>query len=346
MTRARKLLLLLSPLLAFACEPSEVPPPPPPPVPSRVEAVQPTPTPTPAPVPLPTPAPDGPSVRREGNLIVEWPSRHRTIRGGRLRTHVSGPLTARSTRYWAGPTRPPDWLPLTRGALELALLDETSDGFFALYREPYDATNEGCSLSGRRRNQNCSFVAAFFAPDRTERWAHRLNEHMSRPDRLEVQDARYGDGVVYFNEACQSYSREAGGRCSSLVALDTTTGRVRWRTGPLVSNNHIELLDRHVVAAYGFTAERDVLSLVSRDRGEVVARLDMPAAAERLAIAERSPAQAIVEVYLSGRGLPWLVRAEGLDGPAPRLVPEVAAPPEQPSRLPVLRRGMRDRDVF
>ena len=33
-----------------------------------------------------------------------------------------------------------------------------------------------------------------------------------------LKNVRYDGGVLYFNEACQSYSKEAQGKCSSIVA--------------------------------------------------------------------------------------------------------------------------------
>ena len=82
-----------------------------------------------------------------------------------------------------------------------------------------------------------------------------LTPLLSSPDHLEVQDFRYHAGRVYFNEACQSYSREAGGRCSALVCADLDTGRVLWRTAPLVSNNIFIIYRNRVFCGYGFTAE-------------------------------------------------------------------------------------------
>lgn len=297
----------------------------------------------PAPVvPQQAVVPPEPTVRREGNLVVETPSIRTLQRGTRLRTHVVGPLSARSTRFWAGPTQVPEFVPLTRGPMELFLLDESAEGFFALYREPYDATATGCALGGPRGALNCEFAIALFAPNGTERWSHRLNDHFSRRDRLEVQDVRYANGVVYFNEACQSYSREARGRCSSLVAFDPATSEVRFRTPSLVSNGEIALVDGYVVAAYGFEGEKLEMSLVARDGGRIATRMELPAAVDSLAVASALPNRAELDVLLKDRGLTWRVALEGLDGAEPRIVPVGEAPPELPSRFPTLRMGDRD----
>ena len=104
-----------------------------------------------------------------------------------------------------------------------------------------------------------------------------LGDHLSRPDHLEVQDLRYADGALYFNEACQSYSREAGGRCSSLVRLDPRAGKVAWRTRPRVLQR-LPAARPRVAAGYGFTAEPDSLFLVDRRTGRIAARAPLDSA--------------------------------------------------------------------
>jgi len=86
------------------------------------------------------------------------------------------------------------------------------------------------------------------------------------------------NGRLYFNEACQTYSREAGGECSSLLRVDPVQGTVDWRTAPLVSNNIILLHGEHVVAGYGFTAVPDTLFLIDRATGRILDRQPLDSA--------------------------------------------------------------------
>lgn len=294
----------------------------------------------------PTSAPAAviPTVRRDGNLVVTWPTNQVPRSDARTRSHVAGPLNAGGTRLWAGPTQVPDWLVLRRGVLELYLLDETAEAYIALYREPYDARPTGCSARGPRAHQNCEFVLVNYARDQSERWVLRLNDYFSRPDHLELQDVRYAGGVVYFNEACQSYSREAGGRCSSLIGLDPMTREVRLRTPPLVSNGEIAVLDSCVITAYGFTGEKDQLALVSRDDGRVLARMDLPVAAAHLTITSSTGTQAFLDVDLKERAEPWRIQIDAIDQRIPRFIPIGPPPAPLPSefQFPTLRRGMRD----
>lgn len=115
-------------------------------------------------------------------------------------------------------------------------------------------------------------------------WAFELGPLMSREDHLEIGDMRCVDGIVYFNEACQSYAKKAKGRCSSLVAFDPTSTEVEWRTKNLVSRGPFLVLDQYIVSGYGFTAEKDFVYIVRRSDGEVVGKVSLERGHEALAI--------------------------------------------------------------
>lgn len=268
---------------------------------------------TPAPAPfIACGFPSGPPpARSAGGLTVPTtPGKRRFEFAGRLRTHTDGSLGAKSKRVWVGPPVPA-FVPLSNGTLELFLLDPSPAGYFALYRDPYDASS--CKLSA---HENCAFeIAAFDCAGKTL-FRVPLAGFLSKKQRLEVQDARYFAGVVYFNEACQSYSREAGGKCSSLIALDPFTKKVLWRTKALTSNNRIMVYEKYIVSGYGFTAEPDFLFVVRRSDGKVMQKVDLPSAHEDLIDGPGS----IVAQLERGRGL--LFRRDGFDGATPKLVLE------------------------
>ncbi len=209
---------------------------------------------------------------------------------GRLRSHVDGSLSARSERVWVGP-QVPGFVPLTHGTAELFVLDPIPDGtFLALYRDPYGASS--CTLTERL---NCDYSVALFGHCGEELWRVSLGEHLSRVDHLEVQDVRWDHGVLFFNEACQSYSKDAGGRCSSLVAVDPVADTRLWATKPLVSNNRFLVLEDYIVAGYGFSGERDRVSLIRRSDGKVVHRQPVSKAPENITLVE--PGVVEVTVY-------------------------------------------------
>lgn len=264
-----------------------------------------------------------PPSRVAGSLVVESPPRAPTLEiGARMRSHIDGSLTAGSPRIWVGP-EVPAFVQLTAGTLELFLLDKVriaaappgsgeaaEDGFLAFYRDPYGASS--CHLSGP---ENCGFGAALYHCSGKLLWVLGLNGFMSRPDRLEVQDIRYGGGTLYFNEACQSYSKEANGRCSSLVAVDTVAKKVLWRSPPLTSNGMFVVAGGHLIAGYGFTAEPDFLHVVKRSDGSIAQRIPVPTGPQRIELVK--PGEVEVELYDATR---LRFRLEGFDGDKPRLV--------------------------
>ena len=219
---------------------------------------------------------------------------------GRLRTHTTGPLSGTDRRDWAGPAIP-QYVPRRLGSLELFILDPADGGHLAFYREPYGLNS--CGLGGAT---NCDYLAQHYTAGGKLAWSLQLGSMMSRPDHLEVQDIRLADGVLYFNEACQSYSSGPGGQCSSLVAVDPQARRVLWRTDPLVSNGRFVVRGCYLVAGYGFTAEPDAVFLVDRGTGAVRQKIGVSSAPQGYALVR--PDQLRVTLYAGG------TRRYGLEG--------------------------------
>lgn len=201
-----------------------------------------------------------PVIKRLDGLIVMTPSPTQAPPPGlRLRTMVRP-----ADRLWIG-VDVPAHVPLEVLDQKLDLLDPIgSGGWVATYRENYRA----CSKRGA--HVNCHATVKIFDASKVERASVALHTLMSRPDQLEVQDVRYDGRTLYFNEACQSYSKEANGKCSALVAVDPLASKVLWRTGPLVSNNHFLIVGEHLVAAYGFLGEPASIRVVRRSDGKVL----------------------------------------------------------------------------
>ncbi|MEP7124403.1 MAG: hypothetical protein ABJE95_25975 [Byssovorax sp.] len=251
-----------------------------------------------------------PPTRIAGDLSVSSPPRPRTRTiPTRMRTDVEGSLSHGSPRTWVGRDVPPFVL-VEGGTRELTLLDQAPDGFVGLYRDPYGASS--CNLSNPA---NCSFGVALFECVGKTRWLLLLDPFFSRKDHLEVQDVRYADGILYFNEACQSYSKEANGQCSSLVAIEPLTKTLLWRTQPLVSNATFLVAGRYLITGYGFTAEPDALFIVRRSDGKVMSRVSIPTAHHTLDL----DGSGVLRVSMWS-GPERQFRAEGFDGDHPRLV--------------------------
>ncbi len=95
---------------------------------------------------------------------------------------------------------------------------------------------------------------------------------------MEVQDIRYDGGILYFNAACQSYGKDQGWQCSSLYAVDPTAKETLWKSRYLVSNNIFLVLDRVIVAGYGFTSEPDYLYIIDKKNGKVLTKTKLDSA--------------------------------------------------------------------
>lgn len=225
-----------------------------------------------APAPRPeAPAPDARLVRRRAEPLNGR---------GYAALGLSGANKPNGLEYRVRQEVPADRPAYVRAELEglqLFIADRTPDGWLAFYRGP---------LGGAANGGNVAYRAILFRADGSRAWDTNLNRFLSRTDRLEVQDVRYADGKLYLNEACQSYAREVGGACSSLLRVDPAAGRVDWRTPPLTSNNVILLHGPYVVAGYGFTAEADSLFLVDRATGRIVDRQPLDSAHSYLEIVD------------------------------------------------------------
>lgn len=268
-----------------------------------------------------TAAADKPTVRRLEGLVVMTPSPTQAPPPGlRLRTMVRP-----ADRLWIG-VDVPAAVPLEMGDLKLDLLDRTSGGgWVATYRERF----EPCYARGE--SANCAALVRIFDAANVERASVALGPHLSRADRLEVQDVRYveepGGGTLYFNEACQSYSSEAGGACSSLVALDPFAKKVLWRTGSRVSNNAFVVVGKYIVAAYGFTGESASVRVVRRIDGKVMSR--QPLAHTNFEMTTKGDTLSIEMYSTFGRAN---FRMDGFQGPTPRLVALATTPPDPNER--------------
>jgi len=91
-----------------------------------------------------------------------------------------------------------------------------------------------------------------------------------------VQDLTYAqvkDGTLYLCNGGGSYARDVKGKKGFVSALDFATGRLLWRSEPLVCNATFVLTGDYMVTGYGFTDEPDHVFLVRRADGKVVQKV-------------------------------------------------------------------------
>jgi hypothetical protein len=90
-------------------------------------------------------------------------------------------------------------------------------------------------------------------------------------------------GVLYVETAHSTYARSSYGLNGYLNAIDLRSKKLLWRSPALVANaQNFVLLNEVIVSGYGFTDEPDYLYAISRSTGQVVARLLLPSAPERI----------------------------------------------------------------
>lgn len=264
-----------------------------------------------------------PAVRKASYLTVESPPRARKPGGKRMRahSHLEGRVADRNL-VWSGP-EVPSFVPLAIGRMTLDLLDASSAGYMALYRDHDlgpDPMVSSCGIddpSFGAAKKNCDTTIRLFDCAGNAVATVPLGRYMSRPDHLEVQDARWVDGTLYFNEACQGYSRNAGGRCSSLVAVDPIEKKILWRTAPLTSNNAFAIAGDYIVTAYGFTSEPSSIRLIRRRDGAVMDTRPLPSAADD-DLTVRGDLVSVNLYDMLGR---TELRLVGAQGASPKLVP-------------------------
>jgi hypothetical protein len=89
-----------------------------------------------------------------------------------------------------------------------------------------------------------------------------------------IEWAAEADGTLYVQHSHSTYARSSRGMNAYLTAIDTGTGRVLWRSAPLVANaSNFEVVGDLIVSGYGFTNEPDYLFLLDRATGEPRQRL-------------------------------------------------------------------------
>jgi hypothetical protein len=89
--------------------------------------------------------------------------------------------------------------------------------------------------------------------------------------------------TLYVETAHSTYAASSYNRNGYVTAIDLTTNRPSWRSPSLVANANSFLVTKHyLVTGYGFTKEPDYLYLLDRATGNVVDRLALPSAPDKI----------------------------------------------------------------
>jgi hypothetical protein len=214
-----------------------------------------------------------PLTRSEGRYLVNNYPRPRSAED--LRLAARGKWTESGGKFvWVGPTIPP-LIPILLHGQNLAEIEELADGsHFVLYRQGKDPR---CNYP-----RICPVSAALF--DREQKLVFRiaLDEWFPKPERMELGDARYADGLVLFNDVGIGYAREHGGNCSHVIAIDPIAKKRVWISAPLVAHSNFFVTPAGIVTAYGFTAEPDYAYLLDRKTGRTLAKKPVNGTPDRI----------------------------------------------------------------
>jgi Caspase domain len=83
--------------------------------------------------------------------------------------------------------------------------------------------------------------------------------------------AQVKDNVLYVSTGHNTYARSSYGQNAYLNAIETSTGRLLWRSKPLISNSaNFLLYENAIITGYGFTDEQHFLYVVNQKDGRVV----------------------------------------------------------------------------
>ncbi|HTJ85431.1 MAG TPA: hypothetical protein VL400_27120, partial [Polyangiaceae bacterium] len=108
-------------------------------------------------------------------------------------------------------------------------------------------------------------MSAYLTPPKADpQWAQFAVE--------DVTYAREEGGVLYVCNGGGSYAKEAYGKKGFISAVDEATGKLLWRSEPLVCNSTFDFVGDLLVTGYGFTSEPDFLFALRKDSGQIVAR--------------------------------------------------------------------------
>jgi len=257
-------------------------------------------------------AADERQIRRGGDLVVSDPPIKPSNPGAStFRRSVEGPMAAGQERIWTG-SRVPEFVELTDGTRELTVLDSTSDGFLAYYRDPVGASScDADSVS------NCSGTAILYAPTGKRQWRYELDELLPRAEGLEIRDLRYADAILYVNQSC---TVAGGDACDRVIAIDTRSSKPLWRSPPATSSHRLLVANDVLIATTGSSAGGS-LSVLSRQDGSALQRLPVSVTPADL---ERSANGEIVVTGTQGKTLRWRF---GRNGRLQPVKPSYSEPP-------------------
>jgi len=93
------------------------------------------------------------------------------------------------------------------------------------------------------------------------------------------------DGVLYVSHSHNTYAKSSMGMNAYITAVDLVTGKILWRSAPLVANGSNFIVSGDgIITGYGFTDEQDYLYVVDRHTGKTVTKTLVKSGPEQMAL--------------------------------------------------------------
>lgn len=93
------------------------------------------------------------------------------------------------------------------------------------------------------------------------------------------------EGILYVSHGHRTYAKSSGGMNAFITAIDIKTGKLLWRSAPLVSNaSNFVISGDAIISGYGFTDEDDFLFVLNRHTGKTITKIPVKSGPERIAL--------------------------------------------------------------
>ena len=169
----------------------------------------------------------------------------------------------------------PPHIPIKQGDNILAEAIKEGSQLLCLYGRDYSA----------RR-----YLTSFDLSTGKPTFAFDFHEFMSPPKYLNAERdyveeslrwAQVKDKILYTSNGHSTYAKSSYGLNGYLTAIELNSGRLLWRSAPLVSNSTNFLMYQDaIISGYGFTAEPHLLYVVNQKDGRVVQTIKVKKAVE------------------------------------------------------------------
>ena len=162
-------------------------------------------------------------------------------------------------------------IPSSFGVDDLRAVIPSGDRLILIYGGRYVAI-----VNGSTTEYVLDFEAYRHPPKANPQWAEFAVE--------DVTFAHVEGTVLYVSNGGGSYAREVFGKKAFMSAIDLTTGKLIWRSDPLVAGSTFGIVGDFIATGYGFTDEPDNLFLLRRDTGKVAAKAHLDSAPESVVV--------------------------------------------------------------